>query len=64
MRKDARFLKVINDSIIYKLLKDFTNKEVVLSRTPLLYFYIQGPQMTSSKNLENKIPSETLKEFS
>ena len=58
MRKETSFLRVINELIIYKLFKDFTNKEVVVSRIPLTHFYTQSPQRTSSKNLENKTPSD------
>ena len=58
MRKETSFLRVINELIIYKLFKDFTNKEVVVSRIPLTHFYTQSPQRISSKNLENKIPSD------
>ena len=66
IRKKATFLKVINNLIIYKLFKDFTNHRKKTNRV-IVFSYrhfpnilkILGPPMRPSNNLEKETLSDT-----
>ena len=67
IRTKATFFQVINNPIIYKFFKDFTNPRMNTSRVvvfscrpfPNILKYREGPLMNSSNNLEIKTPSDT-----
>ena len=65
IRKKAIFLEVINNPIIYRFFKDFTNHEKKTNRAVVFSSWsfpqhseIQGPLMRPSVNLENKTLSD------